>query len=659
TPMAAPWNRRSGFRPDDHREKSGGVLRRFESLADPRLARFREAIAAGRRVYEQAPAGWNEKSGKRAWIEACRASFPDEAVEWLDAVAVLTDAGPAYPPVLGGAGGVLGSMDLSCNFMLHVTKALCLENSKQSDRARSLAWLRFALFADPPAPSIKAAVGQFDPGGAGGANSAPMGSGESLVNPWDFMLWMEGALLFAGASARRLSHGAVGKAAMPFTMNASPVGYTTGVQAETSNGELWAPLWRRPATASEVAHLIGEGRSEWRGRQARTGIDMARALATLGVARGIESFVRHVFVQRLGQSTIAVPVGRIEVGTKKEVPLLAQLDPWIERAQRGHEPPAAVASALRRIDATLFDLACNGGAQRLLEVLRAVARAEAAVGRATGFRERSGLRPIQGLAAESWLPHLDDGTPEFRVAAALASLRDREGSCLRFLLRPVHPGKGRSVEWADGPAPVPGFGVRPLDEVLAAAHARRVIDVLQEGSQGGQPGESPAVHAAFRWRVPAPMPDVAAFVHSELEDDRIGWMLACLMLLDWRSRPNVDHWFTPREAAPLPPPPAWALLAPFFMQHPRFSPEELRPEADWPARLARQQVEQVLDEALGRLRMARLDPAPDRGADLARSAPTGVRLGAALLIPVSGAAQASLLRRVVPPSLQETNEEEA
>lgn len=669
TPVVAPWNGRSGFRTDQSR-KSEKVVRFVEASTDPRLSGYRETISAARRVFARATeAGWATDKQKDVWVKACRAELPDDATAWLDAVVVLTNEGPGYPPLLGGAGGVLGSMDLSANFLQRLIEVMCLQEGRRAPRREeSLAWARAALFAEGSPRLVEASAGQFDPPPAG----------LSLVNPWDFVLLIEGSLLFASAVARRLSSQSRGKAAMPFMVDASRVGYPSGAPGERSQGEAWVPLWSRPSTAAEVAHLIGEGRAAWRGRQATTGLDMARAVATLGVDRGIDAFVRHAFVERLGQATLAVPVGRLEVKDAPGVERLGAVDDWLDRFPPVSELPTAVGRGRRGVDAAMFELAAGpirntSGWQK---VLTALADLEAAVGRSR-VQERVG--PVRGLAAPDWLPLLDDGTPELRVAAALASLRDppdpkvpgSQETCLRFLLRPIRPSTaGRFLEWRDAPAPVEGFGARPLPDVLADALARRVLEVEAHGHTGVDRDESPGVRTAFRSRIPAPEADVMAFADQEIDDARVGSLLSGLLLLNWRELPNVDQWYPPDRRLDRPPPPAWALLAPFFYGrglalpqagYPEIlEPLKLKPEAAWPSMLTRGQKRGVLEAALRRLRMARLDPAPADTGVMAAAGPSGRRLAAALLIPISGRACSYLLRRTVPPQdrMSESHEHE-
>jgi CRISPR-associated protein Csx17 len=644
TPLVSPWNGGSGFGPKDR--KTG--IEAIEGSDLLRLAPYREAIHVARGLFDEAGRkGWS----KDVLLEACRARLPEAAVEWMDAAVALAAGGPAYPPLLG-TGGNDGRFEFSNNFMQRVAEVLALaEGRGKRKREQSEEWLQAALFADRATKRPKGPIGQFDPGSAGGVNSSPFGSAESLVDPWDWVLLLEGALLFAGAAARRLGAGSRGRAAAPFTFGASAVGYTGSAVDETSRGEIWVPLWPRPASAEEIAQLIGEARAEWRGRPARRGVDMVRAVSNLGVDRGIDRFNRFALVERLGRNTLAVAAGRVPVLARPEVPLLAQLDAWVDAARRGREAPAGVRSSVGRIDAAMYELALHGGASRLQHVLVAAADAELVVGRASNFRERVRLGPVSGLVAADWVPRLNDGSHDFRVALALASARDRDGACLRYLLRPIaRDRRTRRPDWTEGPEIVSGLGARSVTDLIAAVHFRRALRaaVPAQGAEDAVADSGVGIQTAFRFSVAAPLASVAAFVAGELDDARIGNLLGALMLLDWR-----EEVLLPRDVSSgyVVPPPAWALLAPFF--HARKIKVSagrevvLRPEASWPAQLAAGRVQPVVEAALGRLRVARLEPALTNARAVAAAAPPGPRLAAALLMALSTRSVQTLLSRAV------------
>ncbi|MBW3640223.1 MAG: type I-U CRISPR-associated protein Csx17 [Actinobacteria bacterium] len=660
TPLLSPWNSSSGFGPE-----GAGELAVIEASTDPRLQPYREAITVARELLADDPGGGRSKE---ELLAECRSRMPDACVAWLDAAAVLTDGRPVFPPLLG-TGGNDGRLEFSRNFHQRVLDVLGLTTSRGHDCA---AWLDDALHDLDRSSGLRGrSPGQFDPGAAGGVNSAPGGAAESVLNPWDWVLLLEGSLLLASGSARRLAAGASGRAAAPFTVDASAGGYASASDAEGTRGELWAPLWSRPAGVSEIRRLFAEGRADWRQGHARSGLDLAKAAASLGVDRGIEAFSRHAFVERFGLSTVAVAVGRVAVRDRSAVAPLAELDGWLDRVRRGGNPPAAVSAGLRAVDRASFELAAEGGGDRLLRVLIEAARLEAAVGRSTSFRDKAGLLPLRGLDAQRWMHALDeqDLGPEVRLAACLASGRDQLAGAtarggpgaLRLLLRPIKVDPRGRLAWTDAPAPVDGLGRRPVPVVLADAHSRRVVELMQEQRLAGHPDQL-GISTHFRVARPAVLADVADLASGRIDECRLGEALAACLLLDWPSNADSVGASTRAGAAV---PPSLAVLGPFFAfqpatssvssddsWHERLRRVALRPGAAWPALLAADRLQPVLAAAVRRLRIAGLEPVPRNAARMAAglAAGGGPRLSAALLCRLSSRDRIALLRQVCPDS---------
>lgn len=219
TPLLAPWNKGSGFGPDDA-TKSPTAFAAVETIASSttrRLAAYRSAIEVARGM--AASLGWSELS-KIDQVSRCRGLLPDEAVEWLDASVVLTSDRLHFPPILG-TGGNDGRFDFGSNFMGRLAEMLGLTVRRRgASTSKDLA--RAALLGESMRLDLSA-IGQFDPVGAGGPASSPLGNADSLANPWDFILALEGALLFASAAARRLG-ATMGVPSVPFMVSASAAG---------------------------------------------------------------------------------------------------------------------------------------------------------------------------------------------------------------------------------------------------------------------------------------------------------------------------------------------------------------------------------------------------------------------------------------------------
>ena len=254
----------------------------------------------------------------------CRGMLPDAAVPWLDTCFVLTEHGPSFFPLLG-TGGNDGRLDFTNNFMQRLADVISFEGGEPPDGSER--WLASSLFADSLVPLRKTAIGQFNPGGIGGANGTQGGfEADSRVNPWDFVLMIEGAMLLAGSVARRLGAArATLRAVFPFTVKSVAVGYGSAAASEDtvdgSRDELWLPLWDQPVTLREVTHLFAEGRAEFGRRQATNAVEFALAVSLLGVGRGISAFTRYGFLKRNGLAFLATPLGRMPVNSRPDARL--------------------------------------------------------------------------------------------------------------------------------------------------------------------------------------------------------------------------------------------------------------------------------------------------------------------------------------------------
>ena len=612
TAVISPWNSGGGFQ-DEGKPTSPSAQRLVERAAEsshPRLAPYRDAIAAAREARQTARHYGLAKNGKiigkdkekAQFVELCRAKFPDEALPWIDASVVLLDSDIAFPLILG-TGGNIGRRDLSVGFLeqlealgfLGEPSSISQGSPMDSPSVRPL--LNHALFRDSEAKLCRSTASQFDPGGVGGPNSSSTGDADPLANPWSFILAMEGSMVFASAAARRLSaesQAGRSKVSMPFTVFATAVGYGSAAENESPKGELWAPLWRDEMSYGEIRNFISEGRSQWGRSQARTGLDFLRAAATLGVDRSVDEFVRYLISDRHGQSPLAVPIDRYKVSSsvRPEVYLLRQLDDWVGRA-RSNQEPGAVTAALNALDRAQFAVATHGGARRLQAVLVALAEAEQVVSRSPNYCDDRSLHPIDRLSAQEWLPLLDDGSAEFRIAVGLASLRDRRvlglpssveairGS-LATLLRPVSRVRD-GLKWLKGGPRVPNFGRCPLFDVLNEAFGARAILSASKQSDNETDDRIAGLPFAFDNGLGVDLADVGHLLSGQLDEQRLGDNLASLLLLEWEGAFSVAAKCL--SAVPEDPvtrlhvvgQPIYVVLAPFFTGRLPVAPTDIEP----------------------------------------------------------------------------------
>jgi CRISPR-associated protein Csx17 len=609
TPIVSPWNGGSGFFPKD----DARAIEAIESDDSERLAPFRAAVASARATL--AELGIDDKPDpkeqKPRLLRALRGALPDVALEWLDAaVVVLGEEQTHFPPLLG-SGGNDGRYDFSNNYAQAVVRAMGL--GKDSPEA-SRVWLRAALHG-ASAPLVKGMSLAHLSRDVSPTNS-PQGEADALGNPWELILALEGSVTLTAGAARRHGSALQGAMVAPFTAVTTGAGYGSAIAHEKGRAELWLPLWPRWASLSEFETVARESRAQVGRRQARDGLDFVRAAGELGVSRGIESFERYAILERAGQSSLAVPAGRIDVRERPAVAALRSIDPWLERFRRyaRGDCPAAHAEAARRLDRALFAFADSGlpeHAGRVIEELGAVESALATAGR----RVDEHIRPLARVPAEQWLEAAGDGSAELAAAAAIASLRDRTPSlpAVRDYLHGTGRNSSGARTYADGRAWVPRRG--DATARLAAMHARRHLDA--EKADRSLP---------FDRGLTVPAWLASSLATGDADAERVVRLAGGLALLDFGAVPRVPVGARVSEVDP-----AFGLLALAWSGIPGV---ELEPRPRWVARLATGQTatrDAVIREAVLRLRLAELPPlvTPD---DVTVSAPDGIRLAAALLL---------------------------
>ena len=541
-------------------------------------------------------------------------------------------------------------------------------------------------------------MGQFAPGDAGGPNATTGYEGSPAANSWDYVLMLEGAATFACAATRRHQSNAIARASFPFTVGVSGAG-SGGIEAadeSDARAEFWAPLWTRPTRFPEIAALFGEGRAVTNGRTARDGLEFARSLAALGVSRGFSEFQRYGFFKRAGNNHYAAALGRRGAAPSPSTELLADLDDggWLTRVRRvarGNNQPAAVRRGLKALEDSLFDLLGPKPSRESVAVtLVAVGRLATWLSNSPGAREAISPPPVLSPA---WLRQADDGTPEFRVAAALAGLgiqpapvtpendqgnaqptgapeppmaahlapltnSAREGFEARTFFKGQRLRKRRG--WADGAPSTVVWGHGGLVPNMITVLERRLVEAPIRGLT-----DKPLGGAGL-----ARLPDLTAFLNEDFDDARCSELLAGMV---WAHPP----WF-PKAAAEADKdvehdiPFAYAALKPLFSTDAALVSAGAIPSGGTlpipPGLVARLRAAgaatggastaRAVSAAFTRARSSGLpspfdvlqaggrpsaEPVGRMGAGIRAD-----RLAAALLIPVSGWGLASLLRRAYP-----------
>ncbi len=403
----------------DEMETLNGLVASATRPATKALADRLKDSAGYKRVL--AAADRKFKKLKATLIPDCRRAWRGHHANWISAAVVLDEDGTPQWPSLLGTGGNDGNLDFTNNLMQIFSALFDIPSKNGEHRKNAKALLNNSLWSDAANQLAPSAIGQFQPGNAGGANSATGTGGDSLVNAWDFVLMLEGAILFSARSTRRLDPNASARASAPFAIRAHAAGFGSPGSEKAQRGEQWMPIWNRPATLPDVAGLLSDARLQLGRQTANRPIDAVRAIGRLGVARGIESFVRFGYLERNGQSTFAIPLGRISVRQHPQAYLIDDLATWLDRLQRkarDKNAPARLVHGERLLaDSVLAALTHDGPPDRWQEVLRCAVAIESM--QASGTAIDAG--PIPPLSPE-WINAIGfEQSPEVRLAVALGS----------------------------------------------------------------------------------------------------------------------------------------------------------------------------------------------------------------------------------------------
>ena len=745
SPIIAPWNGRAGFLEGDAGRSSsrGGavLMRAVENSSCARLKLMRRTVQSLRKNHqlrkynelrartkrlEQASgalAGQDKRlrnaekrrakkevrAVKSVLLPSLRSETDPQHLRYIDACYVLsTDEAPA--PLLG-SGGNDGSRDFGVNFAEELQNLF--EFGDGSPTARARPELESALFDAVHRTAKTGSMGQFSPGQSG-PNATTGYEGNNPLNAWDVVLAMEGSLAFVGALTRRWGAAHGSHAAFPFTFELSGAG-SGSLAPEDPNrprGEVWTPVWSRPATFSEIEVVFGEGRLTLGERAAVTGLDAARSVAGLGVERGIGGFERYSLVQPDRKMPYqATPLGRFNTPARPRRDLVSDLEAgdWLNRARRligdRKRVPARARRALGRLEDAFFQMtAGRHGSEGTREALRALGSLVRWL--ASNPTARKDLSPPP-LLSSGWVREADDGSAEYRVAVALAGVglpsflpsaeglepgarktgpygghREGDGSLRAGETTVTHEaGQGQSSS-----APPMAAHFAPLDELtfikrgylstfrawagndvgptvvwgagrlvpnLTAVTERRLVEASARGLA------DKALSAATTAR----LADVAEFLSTDFDDARCAALLAGLIWARPVTRQPPGAGASAGERLPF----AYAAIKPVFTPNRDLvavgglasgGQVPIPPGLVARLRAGGNQVKSEATDTAVRLAMARMrasglaSPFEERrwipGASRIRSGVPGDRLAAALLIPIGTRALGSLLKRAYP-----------
>lgn len=293
--------------------------------------------------------------------------------------------------------------------------------------------------------------------------------------------------------------------------------------------------------------MYGEARVQLGRQTANRPVDMARAISRLGAARGVDSFVRYGYLERNGQSTLAVPLGRVQVRQHPRAYLIDDLAGWMDRIQRSSRDknaPARLIHAERRLANAVFSaLTHDPTPARWQAILLAAADIESLQATGTAIE----AQPIPPLRPD-WIEAVADFSTELRLAVALGSAAagcSKEGrpfDRIQHHWLPLKPG-ARRFNTADkrliNDPRVVASGRDALRD-FAAVVERRLIEAGMKGQR--RLPMRPARGCG------AQLGDLAQFVAGAVDLEKLLGLARAFMAIKW------DQWDDKRHAPKKPAP---------------------------------------------------------------------------------------------------------
>lgn len=537
TPIFAPWNGGSGFYPKDN--KSGidpliaSTAARFES--------YRDGIQQTQAIVGEADAKPDKGEPKNGMLADCRSTWRGGSRHWIDAAMTMDSTGDASFPAILGTGGNDGRLDFTNNFMQGIVSLFDPTDADGAPNADSALQLVIAFWSGSAPKLRKSSAGQFLPSSADGTK----------VNPWDFVLMIEGAVVFQAGISRRCNSIGFPQASAPFAVRSCGVGYGSSDAAdENARGEQWMPLWSHPSSFKEVNCLFNEGRSSIKRQAAMRGTEMARAVARVGVVRGVDQFQRYAYIERNGLANLAVPIGRFSVRAQSNQELLDEVAPWVDHVRRlanAKNAPATFGRVHQACAEALLTCVQAPIAESFLSLLVAMGQAEDQMLMSRKYSKENYAKPIPKLSSK-WADLIwrDCRSAELNLAIALAAQRGKLTAKELHLSVRNHWLPLDGSWFATGKC---GLQVSPDQSAVGLDLERALIAMLHRRtlamSRGATSGFLP-LHV--NWKFGASTDDIEKFLNFQVDDARLLSIARGLMAVDLFERDVANPSLTEESA---------------------------------------------------------------------------------------------------------------
>lgn len=503
-PIANPWNKTSGF-------LSGNKLDPFLETQAERYQRLRTTYQKIQEVLSKIDLkGKNSKQLKTDLFPLLKKYIGDDAFnDWLSSVGtVTTNQGQKTVRLndLLGTGGNVSTSDLAFNYLECCRQLWDLQTGEPTADCRTFA--EAAIAGIPHRKSlIKKGIlchlypradffGELDT--RTGTDDYPANNiSTQLANPVDYILAIEGLLQFSG-TVKNLTESdgespESNYALYPLLLEINAGSAETSDRTKNSKHECWLPLWSDPKTLDEYRDLVLEELQFRLAHQIRDTLDLLQELSNKSREQGFTRYSRFGFWPRKGQGSYAIHIG---IETPEGNDVAAELRRWRHSVRPHPSQTNATYSLLMSLEQRLTALQRGQGSyQELLILLGQVERHLSNI-------QSKYMRPVPQLS-ENWVraAHEENDSPEFRLAAALASTGLRSQiSCARY-----SKGRSQGFFWSDNTnSLVPTYSLSALTWAL-----------LRKWSQ------DLAHHPSQKFTVTVPLTDIEQFLQGVLNESLI------------------------------------------------------------------------------------------------------------------------------------------
>lgn len=498
-PIANPWNKASGFL------EVGGVDSYLETTAE----RWKRVAATFKQIQSRLENEDLTKSSsdlKLSLYPALRKAIREQSFQdWLASALLIrnVDGKPKTElnPLLG-TGGNVSSVDLAATYLSCCERLWNLQTGEVMSTAK--AFVEAAIANKPLENSLVqegilchlSPIADFfgELQNSSQVEDYP-GNGKSsqLANPVDFILAVEGLLNFSGCLAE-LEDGEFqgwSIALYPLLLEVNAGSADTSDRSKLSKHEVWLPLWNQPMNIEDFRADVLESLRFRLANQVSDTLDFLRLLANHSEGLKFDRYARFGFWQRKGQGNYAIHLGLAVPGGSD---IGSELRKWRKSIKPHPSQSNKMYTLMMALEQSLTALA--KGTTSIQELLILLGQVEL-----TLSEQMSHYYPPQPPLSEEWVSqaYLENPSPEFRLAAALASTE------LRQYLSKARRSKDGRWFWSKQARPLKSQSLAVLADGL-----------LRQWNQ-----DPDKYHPSKRFHRHASQSDIQLFIEGVLDDSRI------------------------------------------------------------------------------------------------------------------------------------------